>query len=51
MTERNTCRIPNYSALTCDQAGYAIRFCSDSCEVRDDHLQADARDAAQEAAL
>ncbi len=50
MTERNACRMPSCSALTRDRAGYAGRFCSDSCEVQNGHLQADARDVVQEAA-
>jgi hypothetical protein len=48
MTDGNACRMPNCSAFTRDRGGYAGRFCSDSCEIRYDHLRADARDAAQE---
>ncbi|WP_169331113.1 hypothetical protein [Natronorubrum bangense] len=48
MTKYNECRLPACTRLTRDRAGYAGRFCSDSCEVRYEHLQADARDTAQE---
>lgn len=43
---RETCR-----RSTCsndpreDVSGYAGRFCSDACEVKHDHIKADARDA------
>jgi len=46
MTDRDECRIPTCSEPARDRAGYAGRFCSDSYEVRYEHLQADARDAA-----
>ncbi|WP_165396890.1 hypothetical protein [Natrinema hispanicum] len=45
MTDRDECRMPTCSEPARDRAGYAGRFCSDSCEVRYEHLQADARDA------
>ncbi|WP_164722084.1 hypothetical protein [Haloterrigena salifodinae] len=48
MTNCNACRMPSCSAPTRDQTGYAGRFCSDRCEIRYEHLQADARDTAQE---
>ncbi|WP_176548279.1 hypothetical protein [Natrinema sp. CBA1119] len=49
MTDHNECRLPTCTRLARDRAGYVRRFCSDSCEVRYGHLQADARDAVQEA--
>ncbi len=44
MTDRDECRIPTCSDPARDQVGYAGRFCTDSREVRYEHLQADARD-------
>lgn len=48
MTDRDECRVPTCTRLAREQAGYAGWFCSERCEVRYEHLQADARDAAQE---
>ncbi len=48
MTDRNECRLPTCTRLPRNQAGYTGQFCSDKCEVRYEHLQTDARDAAQE---
>ena len=52
MTSRDTCRYPS-----CDRAPgqqdredyRAGRFCSVQCEVRFEHIQADAREAARDA--
>lgn len=48
-TDEQTCRLPN-----CDRTrrsrgddvdGFAARFCSTGCELKYEHLKADARDA------
>ncbi|QCS44991.1 hypothetical protein FEJ81_22230 (plasmid) [Natrinema versiforme] len=45
MTDRDECRVPTCTRLARER--YAGRFCSKRCDVRYEHLQADARDAAQ----
>jgi len=39
MTASDECRMPTCSKPARDRAGYAGRFCSDSCEVRYEHLK------------
>lgn len=39
------CRMPSCSEDARGSGGYSGRFCSDQCEVKYDHLKADARDA------
>ena len=46
MANGDECRMPTCSEPVRAREEYAGRFCSDSCEVRYEHLQADARDAA-----
>ena len=42
---RDTCRMPGCDETPRDGGGFAGRFCSDKCEVKYDHLKADAADA------
>ena len=45
---RDTCRMPNCDRPTGEQDGATYRksrFCSAACDVKYDHLKADARDA------
>jgi len=41
----DTCRRPTCTNLSREESGYSGRFCSDRCEVKHEHVKADARDA------
>lgn len=47
---RDTCQRSTCDNDTRDVGGYAGRFCSEMCEVKHDHIKADARDARRAAA-
>jgi len=40
----DTCRRSTCDKPRQDESGYSGRFCSDKCEVKHDHLKADAED-------
>jgi len=42
---RDTCRRSTCSNPTRDATGYEGRFCSTECELKHEHVKADARDA------
>jgi hypothetical protein len=45
---RDTCRRSTCTNDARGGGGYGGRFCSDECEVKHDHIKADARDAMRE---
>jgi hypothetical protein len=42
---RDTCRYPSCDDEPRGSGGFSSLFCSDECEVRYDHIKADAQDA------